>query len=403
MHPLKYLARKLSKGDPAATLDRLFESKHVKDIRVAATCALIAVLALAVFGLWVSHEGEIIQRYAAQHPQESGSGTATAQQRASEQTASDRAVSENTTGEQAAPGKKSFGGAQKWMWLKALVGLLPYLAPVFAAFAAICAWAYKAAGTRLGVVDLFACEISTLCRVATVLDVVHRLIERVQGPSPVRKPGASAASPSATRPFVSQEDYFPVFSSNNSDLEPLGARVVINITAFYTYMKALRDSMRVLAAIPQPGDNDEHANSGPWHQTARDVIYLWFLGLESARRSIQDLIEFEPEKAERMIVILISELEAYHFLCSRFVDSNDVHYGRIRLRSTDYHQLVPALIKQVGAGSMAEQAVPGKTPDWLPAQLLLPALGRRYDAICEQEKTESTHGTGGEATRGVAA
>jgi hypothetical protein len=52
---------------------------------------------------------------------------------------------------------------------------------------------------------------------------------------------------------------------------------------------------------------------GCWHQAARNVVYMLFLGLESARRAIADLVEFEPERAERTIVILISELEAYRF------------------------------------------------------------------------------------------
>ena len=390
MRPLKYLVGKLKTGDPAATTDRLFESKHVKDLRVATKWALGGLLVFFVIAFCVSWEAQKMQRYQTLLGQESSSGKGVPEQPIGEGAASRSAPLQKATSE-------------KWLWIGGLVGLLPYFASVGAALAAILAWAYRAGSTRLGVVDLFACEISTLCRVAAVLDVVHRLIERLERPAAPRKPGASAPPPTAARPFVSQEDYFPVFSSNNSDLEPLGARVVINITAFYTYMKALRDSMRALAALPQPGAGDEQADNGPWQQTAGDVIYLWFLGLESARRSMQDLIEFEPEKAERTIVILISELEAYHFLCSRFTDSNDIHYGRIRLRAVDYHRIVPALIAQVAAGSMAEQPVAGKSPDWLPAQILLPELGRRYDAICEQEKSESTRSTGGEAMRGAAA
>src|SRR5450631_4013267 len=38
--------------------------------------------------------------------------------------------------------------------------LTPYMGPIVAACGAIIAWAYRSASTRLGVVDLFACEIS---------------------------------------------------------------------------------------------------------------------------------------------------------------------------------------------------------------------------------------------------
>ena len=48
-----------------------------------------------------------------------------------------------------------------------------------------------------------------------------------------------------------------MFESNTRDLQTLEARVVINITEFYTYMKAFRDYLRTLAEItPQPDELD---------------------------------------------------------------------------------------------------------------------------------------------------
>ena len=53
--------------------------------------------------------------------------------------------------------------------------------------------------------------------------------------------------------FTSAENYFPVFEGNTRDLQSLEARVVINITSFYTYMKTVRDLMRTAAALkPEP-------------------------------------------------------------------------------------------------------------------------------------------------------
>ena len=49
--------------------------------------------------------------------------------------------------------------------------------------------------------------------------------------------------------FTSQESYFPVFDSSVKDLQALEADVVDNVTAFYTYMKVMRDSLRKLAEI----------------------------------------------------------------------------------------------------------------------------------------------------------
>jgi hypothetical protein len=336
-HPLKFSARLVSTGDPAATIDRLFQSKHVGDLRWIVVLAQIG-LAIIFLVVGIPAAYEIVQQL--------------------------------------------HTAKQDWQTIFAtLKGAFTILGPALAAFAAICAWAYRAGSARLGVVDLFACEIGTLCRVATVLDAVHRLIERFERGAPT-----GYGTKPVTRPFVSEEDYFPIFNSNSKDLQSLEARVVINITAFYTYMKAVRDSMRVLATIPAQkadlGPTSEHGALGPWHQSARDAIYLWFLGLESGRLAIADLVEFEPEQAERVIVVLLSELDAYHFLCDQFSDRRDIRYGRIRLRATDYQKLVPQLCRLVET-KLGEERSSGAPSDWLPAHILLPELQHRYRMACE--------------------
>jgi hypothetical protein len=195
------------------------------------------------------------------------------------------------------------------------------------------------------------------------------------------------------RPFGSQEHYFPVFERNTRDLQTLEARVVINITAFYTYMKAVRDSMRTFAEItPAPSElvspTDKAAAAGPWHEAAGNVVYMLFLGLESARRGIADRVEFEPERAERTIVILISELEAYRFLCNQFADEQDMRRQRLMLRGPEYRHVVPELCDSVERGRASEEAIRGGMPSrelleasqGEPAWRLLPELRRRYQA-----------------------
>jgi len=73
-------------------------------------------------------------------------------------------------------------------------------------------------------------------------------------------------------------------------------------------------------------------------EALRNLVYLLFLGLESARHAITGLVEFEPEKVERTIVVLISELEAYRFLCGQFTDEQDVRHQRPILRASDYRE-----------------------------------------------------------------
>jgi len=262
-----------------------------------------------------------------------------------------------------------------------LGSFLAFFTPVVGVFGAVLAWAYQAGSARLGIVDLYACEIDTLCRVTTVVESVRRWIEIFQHGLPGRDVAGNSKLPA--RHFTSQENYFPVFENNTRDLQALEARVVINITAFYSFMKAVRDSMRTLmdmsASPTQPGPRpDKPSIAAPWQEAARNVIYMMFLGLESARKAIGDLVEFEPEKAERTTVILISELEAYRFLCDQYVDEEDMRHKRLVLREADYQELMPSLCNTVKDGRASEPS------DWEPAWRLVPELNHRYDAVVSQ-------------------
>jgi hypothetical protein len=351
---LKPIARLLRTGDPAATGDRLFSSQHVKDLQLIIAVAFGAVLLILVFGFPLSVENEVVSQWSTVRASKTD-----------------------------------------WIFLHLLLAasgnFLTFFAPVLAVFGAVLAWAYQVGSARLGVVDLFACEISTLCRVATIVDTVRRCVDRFDQGSPA-EPADRGGPHVSARQFTSQENYFPVFESNTRDLQTLEARVVINITAFYTFMKAVRDSMRTLAEIKtQPAELESQSNkaaAGSWHEAARNVVYMLFLSLESARHTIADLVEFEPEKAERTIVILISELEAFRFLSSQFTDEQDVHHQRIMLRDPDYRYLVPQLCCSVEAGRGKEKTIEAGSEShehrqvslWEPAWRLVPELKRRYEA-----------------------
>lgn len=319
------IARMLHTNDDAATVNRLFVSKPVKDLRLIIAFSLAGVAIAGAVGLGVSLADGFRH-----HKLFSNLG--------------------------------SFG---------------TFFAPVLGIFGAVLAWAYQAGSVRLGIVDLFACEIDTLCRVALVVDSVPRSIEAFEQTLQGRNGASNAVA--TTRHFTSEESYFPVFENNTGDLQSLEARVVINITAFYTYMKAVRDSTRALmdmsAASGQP-DSRAHktATLSPSQEAARNVIYMMFLGLESGRKAMKCLVQFEPELAERTIVILISELEAYGFLRDQFVDQKDIRYQRLQLRKADYEELVPSLCGSV------ETSRASKRSDWEPAWRLVPELKRRYAA-----------------------
>ena len=242
---------------------------------------------------------------------------------------------------------------------------LNYVGPAIPIYGAIAAWAYLNATTRLGVVDLFACEISTLCRVGTIFDIGKRYVAMYHS-------GAIDKQTAHSAKFVSSEDYFPIFDNNSRDLEALEALVVINITEFYTYMKATRDSQRKLADTELPQAPFTGSEPDLWHVALANMIYMLYLGYESARKAVKDLIEFEPTRAEDTMVILLSELACYAFLSSYFKD-DELRSARLELRRADYVQSVRALYSKV-AGSHGDNE-----KYWAPARETAPELKKRFE------------------------
>lgn len=342
---LEPIARRLRTGQSTDTVDRLFASRHVNDLRLIAAVALILVGWVALFSVLFALDGAWM--YARSNPELHG---------------------------------LTFVGD---LGIACVQDFLKLFAPALVVFGAMMAWAYQVGSARLGVVDLFACEIDTLCRMTTIVDMVGRQVTLFNAGPPTES-ADRGCSGLAVSQFVSQENYFPVFDNNSSDLQALEARVVIHITAFYTYMKAVRDSLRQLSEVrPTSVEShrppDEAAAAGPWHDSLRNVLYMLYLGLESARKATHDLVEFEPEQAERKIVVLLSELQAYRFLRTHYTDPRDTRCQRLILRESEYEREVEALCKLPQTVDLKK--MPDDTDDsrlWLAAFQLLDELGRRY-------------------------
>jgi len=342
-HALKTY-RELKPRDTAATVYRLFRSKHVTELKLIAHLTVVAAYLVVVLGAILEGFTHWSQIYL-----DDGS----------------------------------------WCWTAvaiALQALLVYVGPVLAAGGIILAWIYQQGSTRLGIIDLFASEITTLCRATTILDYMKRLTDDfyARPRSIVPAPG-----PPREKTFTSEEDYFPVFNSNSKDLQVLEARVVTHITAFYTYMKATRDSFRRLATTPRlPNDS---RRDGEWHTAMRDLIYMQFLACESGRKAVRELVEYQPDKDERTITILLTELVCYGFLMRQF-DKSDVRYKRLELRHEKYEAVVRELCEDVGEQvRLAEaemrnsrdrdpalaEAKRDEYADWLRAYRLMPEFAQR--------------------------
>jgi hypothetical protein len=189
---------------------------------------------------------------------------------------------------------------------------------------------------RLGIIDLFSCEIITICRVVAVADTARNLVEAYSNP------------PGTARKFTSEENYSPIFNSNARDLENLEARVVERVTEFYTYLKTMRDYLRNVADIQHP---DKAIDA--WQTSMRNTIYMLFLMLESGRKAIDQLVEYQPERALYNAEILLSEIIVYGFLWERYRKdalsnpNRNARFERLHLRRKEYLPIVSQLNSSV--------------------------------------------------------
>ncbi|HME26656.1 MAG TPA: hypothetical protein VKI44_35920 [Acetobacteraceae bacterium] len=326
------IVRQLRLGAEASTFNRLGSSRHVADLRLIFSVSIIIMIVSAILALAFCFQHQVMTNWQEVRDRESG-----------------------------------------WiwprLWFSAVADSGAFIGAIGAIGCGVLAWTYQRGSARLGVVDLFACEIATLCRVVAVSDTVHRYIDLFEnGPQAGRPHVIDGESPDDTSHFTSQESYFPVFDTSVKDLQALEADVVKHVTAFYTYMKVMRDLLRRLAGIktPEPrGPRDDD-----WHRAICSVLYMLFLGLESARKAIKDLVEFEPKQAEDMITILLSELLAYGFLREQF--RGDIRQRRLEARDESYRQEIPALHRLV---------IAGEGPQWDAAKDLSAEMMKRFDRV----------------------
>ncbi len=258
--------------------------------------------------------------------------------------------------------------------------LVPFqISAVLAGLGAVIGWCYQTGSARLGTVDLFACEITTLCRIWTVNEVVEHCISAYkfeQHGTPTIDPDKIEAAIARFGRFDSMEAYTPVFDLNAKELRNLDVKVLTNVTAFYSYWKATRDAYRRLASVSAAWKAHEETLES-WHSAMRNVVYMQFLACESARKAVRDLIEFQPSSVENMITILLSELSAYRFL-KRAFDEGDVRRERLELRLSRYRTVVQEIYDRAlrGHGDITKMK---KSPPYGVTDKQLEELYRDWD------------------------
>src|SRR6516225_10006508 len=133
------IVRQLRRNKESSTFERLGRSRHVADLRLIFSVTVILMIIGAIAALAFSFENEVMNDWPALH-----------------------------------------GSQSIWPWVRhafaASIAGGTFIGAICALGGGVLAWTYQAGGSRLGVVDLFACEIATLCRVVAVSEVVQRYI-----------------------------------------------------------------------------------------------------------------------------------------------------------------------------------------------------------------------------------
>jgi hypothetical protein len=242
----------------------------------------------------------------------------------------------------------------------------------------IMGWVYRTASSRLGIVDLFAYEITTICRVGTIIDVGKGYSKHFSEAADAANDPAFASSTQQAQAhspyrFSSSENHFPVFEKNSRDLRVLETGVVTNVTAFYTYMKVVRDYLRRISDLDSLPSNKEATQDlqALW----LNLIFMLFLAYEAARKSINDLIEYEPTRTENIAVTLLTELQCYAILEAHFRDkTDDIRCRRLKLRAQEYEVIASDLYHRIShhsRGTLVDER------EWAKAAELLDELVRR--------------------------
>ncbi len=206
-----WVARRVESGNPAATLDRFFRSVHVKDLRAIIVIALGAVLVVLVVGLPLTLENEIYELY-----MDGGNVASTITHAANADGHARSTLADAPPASSPSAAAKvlhilvastRFALATLHVSFATLASFFTFFGPTLAAFGALVAWAYQTGSARLGVVDLFACEISTLCRVTTVLDAVTGMINRLDTPTLCKDAGTASAGSAAPESAPPARDF----------------------------------------------------------------------------------------------------------------------------------------------------------------------------------------------------
>lgn len=198
-----------------------------------------------------------------------------------------------------------------------------------AVFIAAIQFIHATGSKRRGAVDMITSEIITVARVLAAGNIIGAFIATY-----AKLEATGDRRPSGFGDVARKENYFTAFDKNIETLGTLKRELVMNITAFYTFMKAARDAT---GAINLWKDDYPVSRS---KDDVVDIIYLCFLNLLHGHFAITALIEKDQQQrlhyAEDVFTGL--EIQCFVFLMLVLAD-DDFRYKAVQGREERYREL----------------------------------------------------------------
>jgi len=196
---------------------------------------------------------------------------------------------------------------------------------------------------RLSVVDIFSSELVSAGRVFLSTDLVGETI------------ALYALADAGFGPLLGKvsevkrtENYFAILEKNSSDLGMLASNIIDDITSFYIFAKASRDTMARAALWKEEFYVDDLKKA----DIAR-IAYCLFLMAIHGRKAVEALIEETELRHYATSVYSGIELKCFLFLYAA-LNEGDWRHKRLSMRKDRYM----AMIKQIDTALDSPQPAP---------------------------------------------
>ena len=189
-------------------------------------------------------------------------------------------------------------------------------------FVATCISLYEIGKRRFATVDLISMEILTIVRLLATSSFVHRtgrLYDENTHTTNAQKNAGLAYRSEAAASFLQGEHCFELFHDNMKELGALNSNVVDYVTAFYTFLKSVKEQSKTFNEYLS---NSEEIDQEAVNTHIRLIMFLTDTLMSCAHRAFANLVESSVHKAAATRMSLVVAADANNFLYKHLSDSH---------------------------------------------------------------------------------